>query len=583
MPMQSLGSKEFNQGYSASAFWLRFRIDPTLLADGQADQRLVVRIRSPHLDDVRFFDPLYQGAEPQISGDQHSQQGNAYRSVNLNFLIEAGQAPRDLWLRVTTTSSTLVNLQVLTEPEARALDIQQTLWSMGYVAVLLVCMGWAAVAWQLLHDRLIVYYIVREAVAIAYAIAALGGLLLFDFDGLPPDWVDRFTNFTACCLSVAFIWFDIKLLSQFRPHRLGLWLLRTGAVMCAFAGMLTLVGHTPLGFKINSWVVIFLPLVLLFTALSTRAWSDGKDAAPPFIPRWSLLGLYMIFPALIILNRGVLLGWISPVVVASHLLLAYMLVGSVAMMVFLQLRASGIYRQQQEAQVRLRLAEQTAYDERDRRQEQERFLAMLGHELRNPLAAVGLLADQHTEDGKQIRRAVSDMAQVLERSLQTGRLADGRLVPVIDDVDMHQLLQDTCQRSSRIELANFEPGTLARTDRVCLQIVLNNLVDNALKYSPPDATVQVLCTQPKQAGQTGLRIEVVNPIGVAGLPDANNVFQKYYRSPKSHNQIGSGLGLYLTKSLVDMLKARIDYVPNLQTQPPQVSFVVSLPPSFDGA
>lgn len=579
--LQPLAGKEFNQGYSASAFWLRIRIDPTLLAGGHATERLVMRIRSPNLDDVRLFDPLHSGAEPQISGDRHPQQGQAYRSLNLNFLLPPGPSPRDVWLRISTTSSTLTKLQVVAESEVRILDMHQALWSMGYIAILLVCLGWAAVAWQLLRDPLIVFYIFREIAAIAFSIAVFGGFLLVDFDGLPPYWVDLATNFIACSLSVMFILFDIKLLSQFKPHPLGLWLLRTGASLCAFAALLTLVGYVPLGFQINSWVVVFIPLLLIFTVLSTRAWTEGQAETKPSIPRWSLLALYMIFPALIILNRAVLLGWIPPVVVASHVLLAYMLVGSVAMMIFLQLRASGYHKQHQETQMRLRLTQQMAHDERNRRQEQERFLAMLGHELRNPLAAVGMLADQRTEDGKQIKRAVSEMAQVLERSLQSSRLADGRLEPVIEEVDLYQLLQETCQRSDRIELGNFEPSTHVRTDRVCLQIVLNNLVDNALKYSPPDSPVKVDCSMRAEGECSSLRIKVINQVGAAGLPDANNVFQKYYRSPKSHHRVGSGLGLYLTKSVTEMLKGRIEYVPHPERQPPLVEFVMDLPQPFD--
>lgn len=284
-----------------------------------------------------------------------------------------------------------------------------------------------------------------------------------------------------------------------------------------------------------------------------------------------------MLPLVLLLNRAVVLGWIPPVVEATHAALMYLLIGSVTMMVLLQVRAFRSYRRQQDVHLRLRLAEQLAHDERHRREEQERFLAMLGHELRNPLAAVGMLADEHSEEGRQIRRAVSDMAQVLERSVQSGRLADDRFVPEILTFDMHDLMHEIGTRSERLDLENFEPDTQAQSDRVCLQIALGNLVDNALKYSPPDSRVQVVCAQLVQDGRDTLRVRVSNAPGVAGLPDAQQIFQKYYRSPKAHHQIGSGLGLYLTKSLLDMLGARISYRPSAANQSPQVVFEVDMP------
>lgn len=565
--LQPLGTKEINRGYSSSAFWLRVRIDPTLLAIDSASERLVMRIRSPNLDDVRLFDPLYQGTVPQVNGDRHSRKGNAYRSLNLNFLLKKGQQPRDVWLRITTTSSTLTKLQVLAEPDARALDMEQALWSVGYVAVLLICMGWAAMAWQLLHDRLIVFYILRETAAIAYAFAVLGGFLLVHWDVLPPDWADRSTNFIACALSVTFIWFDIKLLSQFRPHPVGILLLRAAALFCSLAAVLTLVGYTHLGFAINSWVVIFLPLVLLFTALSTRAWSDGHDAAPPFIPRWSLLGLYMIFPALIIVNRAVLLGWIPPVVVASHMLLAYMLVSSVAMMAFLQMRASGIYKQQQEAQVRLRLAEQLANTERARREEQERFLSMLTHELKNPLGVIRISLDDSELAGPQrtrINRALANINSIIDRCAITDQMEHRKLTPELKPLALETLVEECIQGSSapdRLKFSERKPA-IVHSDSGLLAICLANLIDNALKYAPPASIIEVqLQPVPVATDQpaSSWKLIVRNAIGPAGAPDPERIFEKYYRCTDAASQSGSGLGLYLTRNLAQLLGARLEY------------------------
>lgn len=573
---EPLVAGHFNRGYSASTFWIRLRIDPSRVSTESPDEPLVMRIWPPYLDEVQLFDPLHQD-RPQITGDLHPLQELAYRSLNLNFVLPRGNAPRDVWLRLSTTTSTLTDVEVVTESEAKVKDWRQAIGTMIYIAVLVLCLGWAVMAWMLLHDRLILCYVVREAGAIAYAFAVLGGLRAMTWTWLPPVWIHGMVNFLACFIVAIALWFDLQLLSRYRPHPGALWVLRAGVAGSAIAAVIAVAGSVPLAFQLNSWVAVLSPLVLLATAFSTRAWSTDSGEQHKDFPRWALVGLYLLMPLLILLQRAVLLGWVPPVLVAAHVALAYLLFGSVMMMVLLQMRAFRLYRRQQEVHLRLRLAEQLAKEERERREEQEKFLAMLGHELRNPLAAVGMLADESTEEGRQIRRAVRDMAQVLERSVQSGRLADARFEPSIGSFDLHVLMRDVCARSDRVDLINFAPATTVHSDRMCLLIAFGNLVDNALKYSPPESRVCVVCTQKMQDGLKTLSVRISNEPGVAGWPDAQQIFQKYYRNPKAHHQIGSGLGLYLTKSLLDMLKAQIVFVPPSGSAPQHVVFQVDLP------
>jgi signal transduction histidine kinase len=56
-----------------------------------------------------------------------------------------------------------------------------------------------------------------------------------------------------------------------------------------------------------------------------------------------------------------------------------------------------------------------------------------------------------------------------------------------------------------------------------------------------------------------VRVCVRNQVGPAGLPDADKVFDKYYRSPGAHRKTGSGLGLYLVKSYMQLLGGYVGY------------------------
>ena len=57
----------------------------------------------------------------------------------------------------------------------------------------------------------------------------------------------------------------------------------------------------------------------------------------------------------------------------------------------------------------------------------------------------------------------------------------------------------------------------------------------------------------EDSGRSGVLISVANKPGLAGTPDPQQVFQKYYRNPAAHCKSGSGLGLYLVHNIIKLL------------------------------
>lgn len=94
-----------------------------------------------------------------------------------------------------------------------------------------------------------------------------------------------------------------------------------------------------------------------------------------------------------------------------------------------------------------------------------------------------------------------------------------------------------------------------QTDSALLAICLANLIDNALKYSPTNTPVE-LHLQPSDAG---LVVTVRNAIGQAGPPDPQQIYNKYYRSKGAMSKSGTGLGLYLTRNLTNLIGAKLAY------------------------
>ncbi len=578
-PQTPLTGSYFGQGFSDSAFWIRLRIDPAQWPHASPDTELVIRLRPVYTDEFQLHDPLAPQGEVRYTGDRHPWANDDYQSLNNNFVVPLGQAPRDIWLRLQTTASTLNSIEVLDLKTARAKDMRQVAWGLMYLAVLLICAGWGMLSWFGSRDRLVRLYVFREIFMIVYAMVVLGVWRVLAADIMAPAWIDASSNLGFFTVVLVVIWFDIHFLREFKPHPRWVKLLH-GFLAVFFGGLvLGLAGHVGWAMRLHAVTLTLCFVAVFLTALSTRVWSTPEGHPKPVVSKKVLVGFYLFVLLLGIFNRLVVMGLFPGAVDVWDMLLLYPLTGSVLMMVLLQLRAQQQHRLQQEAAWRIALAERSAQEEKAKRQEQQQFLAMLGHELRNPLSAVNFLADGRTREGQQIRRAVQDMHLVLERSVQAERLDEAGFQAQADTVHLPALLHELGRRAApeRLQLRTQALPEHIQTDQLLLSIVLGNLIDNALKYSPEASQVTLEAELLADAVPATVRFRVANAVGPAGVPQADQLFKKYYRNPAAQHQVGSGLGLYLVKGLLQLLGGTIAYLPAAAQPGPSVVFEVHLP------
>jgi signal transduction histidine kinase len=100
------------------------------------------------------------------------------------------------------------------------------------------------------------------------------------------------------------------------------------------------------------------------------------------------------------------------------------------------------------------------------------------------------------------------------------------------------------------------------TDRKLLGIVLFNLLDNAIKYRATDSAIEVAVSLQPEGERVGLQVSVSNMAGLAGWPDAERVFKKYWRGAAATRWAGSGLGLYLSGLIAKRLGGDLRYRPD---------------------
>lgn len=217
----------------------------------------------------------------------------------------------------------------------------------------------------------------------------------------------------------------------------------------------------------------------------------------------------------------------------------------------------------------------------------------VSHELRTPLAAisaaVATLLDMGAQYSAEIRRelleTVKDSADRMERVvanlLDTARIESGMLQLKIDWCDVEDIVGTAIRRMRettkkhvlRTRVVRELP--LLRADCVLLEHVLVNLLDNAIKYSPPGTEITIA------AKQNGTEMIVSVEDSGCGIPlqDLTKIFEKFYRTPQQAVQAaGTGLGLSICKSIVEAHQGRI-WAKNNPGGGAIVAFAVPVPES----
>jgi two-component system OmpR family sensor kinase/two-component system sensor histidine kinase QseC len=200
---------------------------------------------------------------------------------------------------------------------------------------------------------------------------------------------------------------------------------------------------------------------------------------------------------------------------------------------------------------------------------QRAFIADAAHELRSPLTALRLqlqLLDRAPDDTARrtardsLGAAVERAIHLVEQLLTLARSDPGETAGDFELVDLAavaaQALTEThaLAESRRIDLSLEREGKVSVSgDRDALRTLVRNLVDNAVRYTPPGGSVQVR----GHAGAAGAKLEVVDTGPGIAAADRARVFDRFYRRANA-NETGTGLGLAIVKAIAARHGARVD-------------------------
>ncbi len=200
------------------------------------------------------------------------------------------------------------------------------------------------------------------------------------------------------------------------------------------------------------------------------------------------------------------------------------------------------------------------------------FTSDASHELRTPLA--GLLTQiqvaQKTTDTQmrdqalqKAQQAVSRMTHTVQQLLTLSRVQHQQAGIAKQSVDVNEALievisdLDHAARDKRIDIElQGEPGLLIEANPQLFQVLIRNLIDNAIKYSPIEGHIKVVCRRVKN--RLHLAVDDSGP-GVAD-DDYQRITQRFYRCVETANSVeGSGLGLSIVQRIVALHAADIDF------------------------
>lgn len=203
--------------------------------------------------------------------------------------------------------------------------------------------------------------------------------------------------------------------------------------------------------------------------------------------------------------------------------------------------------------------------------EQRRFMRMVAHEFRTPLAVIGMANDliatdpplpaEHTRRNcERIRAASERMSSLINQALREDKLESIDWRKNAAPVQVSELLRTTVTYGEMVSAGShtfsleLDEDLQISSDQELLQTALNNIVDNAAKYSPPGTRI---CVGAEHAEDGSVQLYIRDQGRGMSEQDVADVLQKYFRAPSSQGIPGLGLGLYLVDRIVRLHDAEL--------------------------
>ncbi|MGM9538036.1 MAG: ATP-binding protein [Candidatus Onthomonas sp.] len=198
------------------------------------------------------------------------------------------------------------------------------------------------------------------------------------------------------------------------------------------------------------------------------------------------------------------------------------------------------------------------------------FVANVSHELKTPLAVIqsdaamlqdpDLTLEQREQYTRSIIAATRRLSGLITNTLRLNKLENQQIFPERREYDLNEQLcqcmlsfEDAWEEKQLTIQAELEEPVSICSDPELLELVWNNLISNAVKFTEPGGSIRVGLTR-----ENRWAVVTVSDTGCGITPEVGrHIFERFYQGDTSHAAQGNGLGLALVKRVMDILGGEI--------------------------
>jgi two-component system, OmpR family, phosphate regulon sensor histidine kinase PhoR len=200
------------------------------------------------------------------------------------------------------------------------------------------------------------------------------------------------------------------------------------------------------------------------------------------------------------------------------------------------------------------------------------FITNISHELRTPVSSIKALAETLQDGALNDKKVASDfvnkivveadkMAQMVSELGNLSLLESGRASINKNSVSVSEIISDAVNRMAlpaeranlTLSIYDHTGGVLLNADKIRLEQVLINLINNAIKFTGPGGSITVSAEKDNDTVKFS-----VKDTGIGILPDElSRIFERFYKVDKSHSGGGTGLGLAIARQIVEAHQGKI--------------------------
>jgi signal transduction histidine kinase len=552
-------------GFLPGPVWIRITTQVRPHAGGANDLAPVLRVSPYGLDRVELHEWVQGQWKQQVSGDMQALPDDPICPDDRHCLrLQASWSePQTVYVRVQNHGLLFVQAQVVAAQDLTLLVAKRTT---NLTTSLALAAGLLLVGIALLMvdgSKLLLMYCGFQSTVILFFIASTGQLF---------RWLPQLTplaaNLTLDVLTVARVAMTILLgWAVMAPHhpskgyQRGIQLL---LVLCGVNLLSAIAGMGQLTLKLNILVFALNPLVQLWGVVNCHHLGLTRR-------RILLLG-YGAYLVVFTMGAATAFGgmdfplqtnWVAQL---SELRLN----GAGIWVVFFMLIIYEQRTRQREEQAEIDhlrdKAQQAKYSD-ERLTERRALIDMLTHELKNPLGTVKFALaslqrnlmpqDAALQRVQHIDDSINRMDALIEHVANANKIDSNYEVKNVVRVDAQEFLEGIAAEYAQGERFSFDIQAQAwfTADPHLLAVILENLMQNAYKYGLADQAIHIRVAMTSQ----GTDFEISNPVAPDRMPDAQHLFDRYYRHENVQDQPGMGIGLSLVQSSAEKMKATISY------------------------